>query len=96
MDDIVGQTPLKDLAQLQLVFPCIPSKVLHKLEVSITQEVQSRARTDLDELQQVVEKWDVMELICEQDKLETQEERERMNGLERKVAGNYEKILKTT
>jgi hypothetical protein len=95
MDEIVGQTPLKDLAQIQLVFPWIPSKALHKLQVSITQEVQSRARTDLAELQQEIEKRDALEIICEQAKFETQEERECMNGLEQKVAGTYEKIPMT-
>jgi hypothetical protein len=39
MDDIMGQTPLKYLAQIQLVLSWIPSKSLHKLQVSITQEV---------------------------------------------------------
>jgi hypothetical protein len=36
-----------------------------------------------------------MELIYEQAKLETQEERECMNGLEQKVVRTYEKIQKT-
>jgi hypothetical protein len=95
MDEIMGQTPLKDLAQLQLVLSWIPSKALHKLQVSVTQEVQSHARTDTTELQQEKDKWDVLELIYEQAKLETQEERERVNGLEQKVVGTYEKIPKT-
>jgi hypothetical protein len=43
-----------------------------------------------------MEKWDALELICEQAKLETQEERERVNGLERKVVVTYEKIRKIT
>jgi hypothetical protein len=46
MDEIMGQTPLKDLAQLQLVLSWIPTKALYKLQVSVTQEVQSRAHTD--------------------------------------------------
>jgi hypothetical protein len=33
-----------------------------------------------------------LEIICEQDKFETKEERERRNRLEQKVAGTYEKI----
>jgi hypothetical protein len=51
MDEIMGQTPLKDLAQIQLVMTWIPTKALYKLQVSVTQEVQSRARTDATELQ---------------------------------------------
>jgi hypothetical protein len=31
MDEIVGQTPLKDLIQIQLVLTRIPSGVLHRL-----------------------------------------------------------------
>jgi hypothetical protein len=94
-DEIVGKTPLKYLAQIQLVLPWIPSKDLHKLQVCVTQEVQSRAHIDLAELQQAMKKWDALEIICEQAKLETQEERERRNGLEQKVAGTYEKIPNT-
>jgi len=65
MNEIVGQTPLKELGQLQLVLLWIPSKPLQKLQVSITQEVQSRACTDTVKLQQVKDKRDEMELIYE-------------------------------
>jgi hypothetical protein len=44
MDEIVGQTPLKDLIQIQLVLTLMPSRALHKLQVSVNHEVQSRAR----------------------------------------------------
>jgi hypothetical protein len=37
----------------------------------------------------------VLELIYEQANIETQEERECMNGLEKKVAGPYENIPNT-
>jgi hypothetical protein len=63
--------------------------------VSINQEVQSQARTNLAELQQVMEKQDTLEILCEQAKFETQEERERKNGLDQKVVGTYENIPKT-
>jgi hypothetical protein len=79
-----------------MVLSRIPSKALHKLQVSVTQEVQSLARTDLVELQQATKKQDALEIICEKAKFETQEERKRVNGLERRVAGTYEKIPKTT
>jgi hypothetical protein len=46
MDEIMGQTPLKDLAQIQLVLTWIPTKALYKLQVNITQKVQSCACTD--------------------------------------------------
>jgi hypothetical protein len=47
-------------------------------------------------LQQATEKWDVLEIVYEQAKFETQEEKERRKGLEQKVAGTYEKIPKAT
>ena len=50
MDEVVGQTPLKDLSQIQLVLTRIPSGALHKLQVSINHEVQSRACKHLTEL----------------------------------------------
>jgi hypothetical protein len=65
-----------------LVFPQIPTKYLYKLQVNVTQEVQSRARTDTTELQHLKDKWDELELVFEQAKLETKEEREHMKGLE--------------
>jgi hypothetical protein len=37
----MAQTPLKDLAQVELVLAKIPTKALYKLQVSVTQEVQS-------------------------------------------------------
>jgi hypothetical protein len=51
MDEIMGQTPLKDLSHIQLVLTRMPSRALHKLQVSVDHEVQSRAHKDLVELQ---------------------------------------------
>jgi hypothetical protein len=42
-----------------------------------------------------MEKQDVLEIICEQAKFKTQEERECMNRLEKNVEGTYENIPKT-
>jgi hypothetical protein len=41
MDEIVGQTPLKDLNHIQLVLTWIPSRTLYKLQVSVDHEMQS-------------------------------------------------------
>jgi hypothetical protein len=92
MDEIVGQTPLKDLSQIQLVLTRIPSGALHRLQVSVNHEVQSRARRDLTELKQATKKRDELKLGHEKAKSDTEEERERLKGLEQKVAGTYEKI----
>jgi len=46
-DEIMGQTPLKYLAQIQLVLIWMPSRALHKLQVSVNHKVQYRAHKDL-------------------------------------------------
>jgi hypothetical protein len=51
MDEIVWKTPLKDLNHIQLVLMWMPSRSLHKLQVSIDHKVQSRAHRNLVELQ---------------------------------------------
>jgi len=56
MDEIVGQKPLKDLNHIQLVLTQMPSRALHKLQVSVNHKVQSRAHRNLVELQQVTKK----------------------------------------
>jgi len=41
MDKIMGKTPLKDLAEIKLLLKWIPTKALYKIQVNVTQEVQS-------------------------------------------------------
>ena len=95
MDEIVGNTPLKHLNHIQLVLMWIPSRALHKLQVSIDHEVQSRRHRNLVELQQEIKKQEALEKFCEQDKLVTQEEKERRNKLEQRVRGIFEKLPNT-
>jgi hypothetical protein len=45
---------------------------------------------DLVELQKATEKWDTLEIVYEQAKLETQEERERIKGLEQESGRNLQ------
>jgi hypothetical protein len=96
MDKLVGQTPLKDLSQIQLVLTRIPSGMLHRVQVSVNHEVQSRARRDLTELKQATKKHEALEIVYEKAKSKTQEERECIKGLEQKVARTYEKIPQAT
>jgi hypothetical protein len=65
MDEIVGQTPLKELIQIQLVLTRMPTRALHKLQVSINHEVQSHTHKDLVELQREIEKRDALEIVYE-------------------------------
>jgi hypothetical protein len=92
MDKIVGQTPMKELIQIQLFFTRIPLGALHRLKVSVNHKVQSHERRELTELKQVTKKRDTLEIVYEKDKDETQEERECIKVLEKKVARTYEKI----
>jgi hypothetical protein len=41
---------LKEVAQVELVLAKIPMKALYRLQVSVTQEIQSRARVDVTDL----------------------------------------------
>jgi hypothetical protein len=74
----------------------MPFMALHKLQVSVNHEVQSRAHKHLVKFHKATEKRDTLEIIYERDKMETQAERECMNGLEKKFEGTYNKIMKTT
>jgi hypothetical protein len=95
MDEIVGQTPLKYLAQIQLVMGWIPTKALYKLQVSVAQEVQSCARTDATELQQMKDNREELELVLEQVKLETKDEKYHVDRLEQGLVVAYDKIPKS-
>ena len=95
MDEIVGQTPLKDLDHIQLVLTQIPSRELYKLQVSVDQEMQSWAHKKLLELQQATKKREALETVCAQAKSETQEEKEQKNKLERRVEEFFWKLPTT-
>jgi hypothetical protein len=85
MDEIVGQTPLKDLDQIQLVLTWMPTKALYQLQVSVDHEIQSRAHKNLVELQQPKKKRKNLETVCTQEKSETQEEKGCITELECRV-----------
>jgi hypothetical protein len=51
LDEETMQKPLKDIETLDLALPKIPTKALYKLQVSVAQEIQSRARSDAMNLQ---------------------------------------------
>jgi len=63
MDEAIAQTPLKYMAHVQLIPTKIPVKALYKLQVSVMQEVQSRARIDAVELQETKNGKDSMEMV---------------------------------
>jgi hypothetical protein len=51
IDEETTQKPMKDIEMLDLAFPNTPIKVLYKLQVSTTHEIQSKARFDMTNLQ---------------------------------------------
>jgi ElaB/YqjD/DUF883 family membrane-anchored ribosome-binding protein len=51
IDKETMQKPLKDIETLDVALAKIPTKALYKLQVSIAQEIQSRARVDTTNLQ---------------------------------------------
>jgi hypothetical protein len=56
MDEIMGQTPLKDLDEIQLVLTQMPTKALYQLQVSVDHEIQSREHKNFFKLQQATKK----------------------------------------
>jgi hypothetical protein len=73
----------------------MPSRALHKFKVRFNHKVQSRAHKKLVEIQQATKKREALEKVCEQAKLETQEEKECRNELERRVGAVFEKLPST-
>jgi hypothetical protein len=51
IDEETTQNPVRDIDQLELVMAQIPTKALYRLQASVMQEVQSRARTDATNLE---------------------------------------------
>jgi hypothetical protein len=70
----------------------IPTKALYKLQVSVAQEVQSRARTDATELQVTKNGKNSLELLVEHVKLETKEEKQHAYNLEQKLKEVFTRI----
>ena len=95
MDEIVGQTPLNYFDHIQLVLTWMPSRELYKLQVSFNHKMQSQAHKNLLELQQETKKREALEIVCAQAKSKTQEEKECINELERRVEEIFGKLPTT-
>jgi hypothetical protein len=75
IDEDLAHRQLKDIEQLELVFTEIPTKSLYKLQMSVAQEVQSRARTNATNLETTREAKEVLETILTEVQLEREEEK---------------------
>jgi len=95
MDEIVVQTPLKDLKHIQLVLTWMSSRALHKLQFSIDHEMQSREHKNLVEIQKATKQREALEKEYEKAKSETQKEMEHKNELECRVGEIFMKIPNT-
>jgi hypothetical protein len=94
MDEIVVQTPLKYLAQIQLVMGQIPTKELYKIQVSVAQEVQSCTCKDTTELQQMKDSREALELVLDKVNIETKYDKYHVDRLKQGLVVAYDKILK--
>jgi len=92
IDEAIAQTPLKDLAQVELVMTKIPTKALYKLRVSVAQEVQSCTRTDLAKLHHTKNGKGALEMVLERVNLKTKEENGHTNIMEQDLTTMYNRI----
>jgi hypothetical protein len=60
------QKKLKDIYHLDLALPKVPTKALYKLQVNVTQEIQSRARADATDLQLIKQVSDTLKITINQ------------------------------
>ena len=74
----------------------MPTKSLYKIQVSVTSEVQSHARTDATDLQHMKNGKEVLELVVSQVKLETKEENKCVERLEQGLITMYNRITNNT
>jgi len=70
----------------------IPTNALYKLQVSVSQEVQSCAQIDVAELQHTKNSKEELELVIMQVKLETKDEKYREDRLKQGVVAAYDII----
>jgi hypothetical protein len=92
VDENTMQKPVKDMEHLELVLVNIPMKELYGLQVSVMQEVQSRARVDATNLALDREVKEILQVTCEQITLEKEEEKQHADNLEKKLAEVYSSI----
>jgi hypothetical protein len=90
-----GTNTTRGLDHIQLVLTRIPSRALHKLQVSVDHEMKSRAHKNIVELQKATKQWEALEKEYEQAKSKTQKEMECKNELERRVEDIFGKLPNT-
>jgi hypothetical protein len=92
VDEETTQKPLKDVEQLDLVLSKIPTKELYKLQMSMAQEVQSRARMDATNLETTKEEKEVLETVLKEVQIEHEEEKQCTDKLEQRLEEVFQTI----
>jgi hypothetical protein len=85
IEEKIAEKSLERLGTIGVGFRKIPTKALYRLQVSVTQEVQSWARDDATELEVTKDVKEMLQLTIEQVNMEKQEEKQCMDNLEKKL-----------
>jgi hypothetical protein len=92
MDEDMVRKQVKDVEHMELVLAKVPTKALYKLQMSITQEVQSRARTNATNLETSKEEKEVLEIALKEVQIECKEEKKRADKLEQRLEEVFQMI----
>jgi cysteinyl-tRNA synthetase len=93
IDQGIMQKKLKDIEQLDLAMSKIPNKVLYKLQMSVAQEVKSRARTNEKNLETIKEEKEILEITLKEVQIERDEEKQCAEKLEQTLEEVFQTIL---
>jgi len=91
VDEETTQKPLKEIYHLDLALPKVLTKVMYKLQISVTQEIRLRARTDATILQLANEVKRTLELTINQ----VHFERDKVKQCTRRMEQQVEEVYKT-
>ena len=75
MDKDTEQKQVKEIEKMELVLDKIPTKAIYKLQMSVAQEVQSRARMNETNLDITKEEKEVLETVLKEVQIECEEEK---------------------
>jgi hypothetical protein len=93
IDQGIMQNKLKNIEQLDLAMSKIPKKVLYKLQMSVEQEVKSRARKNEKNLETIKEEKEILEITLKEVHIERDEEKKCAEKLEQTLEEVFQTIL---
>jgi hypothetical protein len=92
IDEEVAQKPLKEIETLDLALPKIPTKALYKLQISVAQEIQSRARSDATNLQTTQEENITLKEEISQEGKEKKLAQQKVEEMEKHIGAVFQTI----